>query len=327
MRSPRLTFALAALLGCAGPSATSGLLEGDLPLETLAREGDLGFDGVNFRTKQVLMPSGLRMVIEQAATRGMAGVVVTVGAGSTSDPAGKEGLAHFAEHLAFRGRVSKGATLGERLDRAGASYNAHTTLDSTKYFFFAPRAQLPLLIALANELLVHPLADVDPTGASIEHQVVVNELRQRNETRIYGGVLASLQAALFPADHPYARAIGGSPESLAKLQLADARAFATAHYRPDNATLLVIGDLTPEDAGGLIERLPRTMTGDSSSAHPPSRPTIRRAPSDPPPAPKEGYLRRTAPVSRPEAWIAWSLPSLYSTVGAQVKLVTACVVE
>jgi zinc protease len=326
-RRPLLPLLASLLAGCAAPSATKGLLDEGFPRDTMAKEGDLGFDAVSFATRQVLLPSGLRLVLEQAVTRGMAGVVITVGAGSIHDPQGKEGLAHYAEHLAFRARAGERRSLGQRLDRMAATYNAHTTFDSTRYQFFAPRKRIGELMAVASDLLEKPLADVDPAAAAVEHQVVVNELRQRNETRIYGRVMGWLQAALFPATHAYARPIGGSAASLATLTLADARTFGTTHYRPDNATMVIIGDFSSDEARALLDGLPAVLAGDSSKPRSPTRATVSRAPSAPPPAPAAGHVTHTAPVSRPEAWIAWSLPSIYSQSGAEVKLVTARVVE
>lgn len=334
-RGVRIFRLLGAVLGlfaasCAGPRASAGLLDGELPTDTMAPDGDMGFDGLTFFTTSATTASGMRVAFERAATRGMVGVVLGVGAGAINDPAGKEGLAHFVEHLVFRGRTDVAAdapTVAERLNRIGATFNAFTSLDATKYILFAPRAALPELLEIAAVVLGHPLGGIDAHGLEIEREIVQNELRQRNESRVYGQVMGWMQTALFAVGHPYARAVGGTSDTLRGLTLPDARQFATQHYRTESATMLVVSDLTPDEVKTLLTGgMPRPLLGNAASARKPDQ-RLGGVPIKTAPAASAGFVAYQAPVSLPEAWIAWALPSIYSPTGAQVKVVSAPAVE
>jgi zinc protease len=199
----RVLVVVVALTACGTGGPSQSLREGDLPWKTVARPGQLGLKPIRFATRLFQLPSGLRVVIERAPTRGMVGVVLTVGAGAAQDPVGKEGLAHYVEHLSYRAvRAGEGAVDFE-LARMGATYNGSTDADFTRYFEFAPASKLAPLIELAARRLVSPLEGVDPGAAVTEREIVGNELRQRNHTGVYGQVLGALQAAVFDAGHPW----------------------------------------------------------------------------------------------------------------------------
>jgi len=315
------------LSGCLTPRYESGLFQGPLPMATLARDGDIGIDTFGFLTWQARLPSGLRIAVEQAPTRGMVGVVLTVGAGSMRDPTGKEGLAHYVEHLGFRARFGGGPAVSVRLTAAGAMYNAATTLDDTTYYEFAPEAALPDLLQLAAQRLAAPMEGVEESPAAVELAIVRNELRQRNETGVYGQVAGWLNAALFPPDHAYARAVAGSHESLDRLTLADARAFVQQHYKAANITMLVIGDFNDAKVNALMAALPPALFGDRAKPIDPTPSPILKMPAMPPAAPAGGVHRHETSVSHPEIWIGWTLPSAYGIAGPQVKLTTTSIVE
>ena len=213
---------------------------------TLVPAGDLAMELPRFKVRQSVLPSGLRLGVEGGETRGMVAVVTVLGAGSSADPPEREGLAHLVEHLVYHARARSDRASSERLLRLGADYNADTGPDTTRFHEVGPASALPGLLEIAAERLVQPLAGVDEADFERERAIVENELHQRNELGVYGQVMAWMQGALFPSGHPYARPIGGSEATLRRLTLADARNFAAAHYRPSNATPLVVGD--PETA-------------------------------------------------------------------------------
>jgi zinc protease len=315
-------LALALHVGCAGSGPSASLRDAELPWGTVARPGELGMRGVRFAIKQFRLPSGMMVVLERAPTRGMVGVVLTVAAGSAQDPPGKEGLAHYVEHLTYRAAPKNGkGTVDDELARLGATYNATTNPDFTRYFEFAPAASLPALLELVSRRLSTPIDNIDPRGAAVERDVVTNELRQRNHTGVYGQVLGSLQAAVFPADHPYSRPTIGTARTIAALTVADAQAFTAAHYRPGNATLVLVGEF-PDDAAALtrmVQELPRPLLAQAAA---PARPAFRRLGAAPPPPPGGAYSLKAA-VILPEVWLAWPLPTAYGGEGHLVRTVTA----
>src|SRR5436305_354067 len=285
---------------------------------TLAPDPDNVLDLPRFAVQQAVMPSGLRVGVEPGSARGMVAVVAVVGSGSSADPPGREGLAHLVEHLVFHGHGRRERPESERLVRLGAAYNADTSLDATRFYEAAPAAALPALLEITAERLSRPLAGVDEADLERERAIVENELNQRNETGVYGRVIAWMQHALFPPGHPYARPIGGSPTTLRTLTLTDARTSAAAHYRPENATLLISGEI---GAGGalasVVARLPDTIKrgaagGAARNASAPA--VVGAAASDvvPSAGPMAATVRAEpetlrAAVATPEIWLAYDL--------------------
>ena len=153
-----------------------------------------------------------------------------------------------------------------------------------------------------------PLRRIDEATFLVERDVVRNELRERNETHSTGAAFQAAYATAFPAGHPYRRPVAGTHESLSRLTLADAERFVAAHYRPENMTMVVVGDLDLAKADAFArETLPVSMYGDPQRARPvPPPPTAaREAPAVPPDV---GLQRERAPLTTPELWITWTLP-------------------
>src|SRR5689334_16365342 len=104
---------------------------------------------VQFRMRDFHLRSGLRVIVEEDHSAPVVGVVCVVGADSTSDPVGKEGLAHLVEHLTFRAKQSPDRAMYSLLDQAGAGdTNATTGFDATTYYEFGSRDALVDLLSL-----------------------------------------------------------------------------------------------------------------------------------------------------------------------------------
>jgi zinc protease len=263
---------------------------------------------VSFPLRDLRFPSGLRVVVEEDHRAPLVGVFMLVGVGSTSDPPGKEGLAHYVEHLAFRSKPDGNNSVWNLIERAGAgAWNAFTGLDETVYYEIGPKEALPSLVLLEGVRLLAPVANVTPEVAAVELEVVRNELRERNETGFFGSILGDMQAAVFPAGHPYARPIIGTHDSLSAVTLDDAQRFTKEHYRPSDVTMVIVGDVDLATVGSVIEQsLPAELRAGAGGA-PPARidPT---ATEPPPPPPSTAMPRYQEAVPTPEVWIGWSLP-------------------
>jgi Insulinase (Peptidase family M16) len=153
---------------------------------------------VSFPLRDLRFPSGLRVIVEEDHRAPVVGVFLLVGSGSTSDPPGKEGLAHYVEHLAFRARPDGKTSIWGLLERAGAAqWNASTGLDYTLFWETGPKEALGPLVTLEGVRLLATVANVTPEVAAVEREVVRNELRQRNE--IYRRSAASSSRACLPS--------------------------------------------------------------------------------------------------------------------------------
>jgi len=272
--------------------------------------GDTGIRQFAFDLYDQPCPSGLHVIFERAPGAQLAGVVTVVGTGSVQDPPGREGLAHFVEHLMFRGAHPPDAVpVRVRLEALGASYNAFTSLDETLYHEFAPHQSLRDLLVIDGQRFVDPLAGIDEKTFDVEREVVRNELRERNETHTASAGYEAAYQAVFPADHPYHRPVVGSHESLSAITLDDARRYVAANYRPENMTMVVVGDMDPAAAPAFIrEALPPALWGDP--AHPRAHAPPPVSPAGPPPlAAPHPIATVHASLPAPELWIAWTTPA------------------
>jgi len=280
---------------------------------TLIPDSELRMELPRFKVRQEVLPSGLRLGVEAGETRGMVAVVTVLGSGSSADPPDREGLAHLVEHLVYHARGRSERPVSDRLLRLGTTYNADTGLDATRFHEVAPAGSLPGLLEIASDRVLHPLAGVDEADFERERAIVENELNQRNELGVYGRVMAWMQGALFPAGHPYARPIGGNKTTLRRLTLADARAFAATHYRPSNATILVVGDAGTTALPAVASRLPESMKSKANASPRPAPKTLQQASLGGPDAKasRDGPQARPdvlkAAVAIPEIWLAYDL--------------------
>jgi len=275
----------------------------------LPDRGKVVMRDVSFPLRDFRLPSGLRVVVEEDRRSPVVAVVAVVGVGGSNDPAGKEGLAHVVEHLAFRARHSGSPSVWTRLEQVGAGqFNAFTILDHTAYETLVPREALPALLKLEAQRLASPLAGVTEQVFAVEREVVRNELRERNETGFIGQVFHWVQETSFPAGHPYARPVVGSHESLSQLTLADAQRFVRKNYQPENVTLVITGDVDLVAMEALLkESLPEAWHGEGLPLA--VSPRLPQPAPEPPVAPKAAKLvTHEAAVPSPELYLTWVLP-------------------
>ena len=195
------------------------------------------------------LPNGLRVVVQPDHTAPVVAVNLWVRVGSGHEAPGHTGFAHLFEHLMFQG--SANVATGEHFSRlmaVGGSANATTSLDRTNYFETLPSGALDLALWLESDRHLLLREALDQGTLDNQRSVVVEEKRQRYDNQPYGSAFHRIQAALFPAGHPYHHPTIGSMDDLAAASLADAHAFHALHYRPDTTVLTLVGDVEPEHA-------------------------------------------------------------------------------
>ncbi len=269
-------------------------------------------------------PSGLQVIAEQDTRTQAVAVVLVVGAGSAKDPSRKEGLAHYVEHLAFRSRPNGTTSFRALLEGAGAAeWNAFTNLDQTVYVEVGPKQALSSLLKLEGSRMTNPVMQVSSETYGVELDVVRNELRQRAETGYILEVLGAMQGVVFPPGHAYTRPVGGTHASLKKLTADDVAAFVKEHYRPENMTLQITGNVDFLELGKLItSSLPKELLEKSTTLAMPQTQTRRRIPNvlEPPGEMSTMIPQQEAAVATPEVWIGWSLPSQLRSNGYPPEL-------
>src|SRR5690606_33195353 len=228
---------------------------------------------VDFQTTRYTLPGGLRVVAEQTVDSDIGGVVLLVRAGSAAEPQGLGGIAHLTEHLVFQSRQDGKPSFWESLGAlGGGAFNGMTAWDYTAYFAFVPAANHAELVELMANVLGAPLSGVTQQAFAHELAIVDNERRLRTENGTPGEAVGHLAAATFASSHAYSRPVVGTPQSLGKLTLEHARAFAETHYRADNAILVSAGPLPVEEQTRLVsESLSRHASAGTMAAPRPVR--------------------------------------------------------
>jgi zinc protease len=172
--------------------------------------------------------------------------------GSADEDAGKSGIAHFLEHLMFKGTAKNpGGRFSEKLVELGGQENAFTSQDYTAYFQRTSREHLATLM----EFEADRMTGLVLTDANVlpERDVVLEERRSRTDNDPAAQLSEASQAALF-VNHPYGRPIIGWEHEIRALNREDALEFYRRFYAPNNAILVVAGDVTTEEVRPLAEK-------------------------------------------------------------------------
>ena len=221
----RLVLLLACVFSLAGVSnGTSDQIGGP---------GDAGI----FTSK---LANGLRIVVVEDRAAPVVQTAVWYRFGSLDEIPGKTGLAHALEHMMFRGseHISAGG-LDDIVARLGATMNAETSYDATHFYFVMPADKLDVGLAIEADRMAH--LQLAQSEWSIERGAVLNEI-EGDESSPFYTLLSRVRAAAYP-NEPNGRTPLGSKDDVARASAADIGSYYHAWYAPNNATLLVAGDV------------------------------------------------------------------------------------
>ncbi len=248
------------------------------------------------------LPNGLRVVVQEDRSSPIIAVHMMYRVGSKDEPTGRTGLAHLLEHLLFEG--SENCPKGEfdrLLERVGGTNNGSTWLDRTNYYEVVPSHAVELALWLERERMAHFLPVLDEEMLEIQRSVVINERKQSYENRPYGLAYERLHELLFTDGHPYSWPTIGYTADLEATELHDARSFYERFYAPDNAVLVLAGDLSATQGFALAEQ----YFGDLSPSGVQDRASNGVAGS----AVSAGHEVLEDRVSFPRLHHAWSVPA------------------
>jgi zinc protease len=205
-----------------------------------------------FNPETFTLANGLQVVVISNHRSPIVTHMVWYKTGAADEVWGKSGIAHFLEHLMFRGtREIPPGEFSKIVARNGGRDNAFTSYDYTGYFQNVSRDRLELVMKMeADRMAGLALTDavVDP-----ERDVILEERRQVVENRPSSLLREQMNAALF-LNHPYGRPVIGWEHEMRGLTRADAVAWYETHYTPNNAILIVAGDVTAADLKPLAEQ-------------------------------------------------------------------------
>jgi zinc protease len=198
------------------------------------------------------LPNGLRILSAPDHSSPTVAIQVWYHVGSKDDPQNRSGFAHLFEHIMFKSTKNMKSEMMDRLtEDVGGFNNAFTADDVTVYYEVVPSNYLETLIWSEADRLSG--LNVDDANFKSERDVVKEEYRQSVLAPPYGRFEYLLQQKSF-LQHPYKRPTIGSIEDLDAAALKDVQDFHTTYYRPDNATLVVVGDFEPKQLDAWVDK-------------------------------------------------------------------------
>ncbi|MEW6516348.1 MAG: pitrilysin family protein [candidate division FCPU426 bacterium] len=197
------------------------------------------------------LANGLRVVAKPLHHAPVVSVYIWYRVGSRQEPAGQSGLAHFLEHMLFKGTKQYGkGEIARLIGRTGGEQNAFTSQDYTAYFETVPAEYLELALKIESDRMVNAL--LNPKEFEQERTVILSELDgYQNHPDVRLRDLVNAQTWL---NHPYRRPVIGWRNEVAALTCKQLKQFYQAYYQPANATLVVVGDFDPHRLRYLVQR-------------------------------------------------------------------------
>ncbi len=201
------------------------------------------------------LDNGLRVVLNEDHSAPLVAINLWYHVGSKNERPGRTGFAHLFEHMLFSGSEHVGNNEHFRyVQSVGGVLNGTTFFDRTNYFETLPSNYLALGLWLESDRMGFFLPALTQEKLDIQRDVVKEERRQRYDNVPYGTAFERLLNLAYDPDYSYHWPTIGSMEDLGAASLDDVRDFFTTWYRPDNATLTLVGDFVPSEARELVQQ-------------------------------------------------------------------------
>ncbi|WP_246662027.1 M16 family metallopeptidase [Prosthecodimorpha hirschii] len=308
----RLAAALltAALAGLPIPAGADTALQGSATAtaaNALPPAPEIGGNVTSFT-----LANGLQVVVVPDARAPVVTHMVWYKVGSADEPKGKSGIAHYLEHLMFKGtRDNPAGAFSKKVSEIGGQENAFTSNDYTGYFQRVAKEHLPLMMRLEADRMAN-LQLVEAT-AKPELQVVLEERSQRTDNDPSAQLGEAMEATLYQAS-PYRIPVIGWRHEIEQLTYKDAMAFYDLWYTPNNAVLIVAGDVDPASVRKLAEETYGKVARRAE-------PGVRIRPTEP-----EALASRTVTladerVNQPSLRMAWVVPSYRTAAKSEAEAI------
>ena len=279
------------------------------PAPPAAREG-----GGMLPYRMFTLENGLTVIVHEDRSNPIVGVHVEYDVGSKDEKPGRTGFAHLFEHLMFQGSQHLPKGEADRLvDAAGGDANGGTSEDSTQYWEQVPSNAVEQMLYVESDRMGFLLPTLTQEKLDNQRDVVRNERRQNYEMRPYGLAMVTLRQNLWNAEFPYHWLPIGSHEDLQAATLDDVKQFFTRFYGPENAVLVLAGDVDTARARALAEKWFGTLPGKTPPPH-----------EKPEPVPLSAEKRVTMDdnVQLPRLYVAWQTPKAFAPGDAALDLVS-----
>ncbi|MFC5461056.1 M16 family metallopeptidase [Massilia niabensis] len=259
------------------------------------------------------LPNGLQVILVEDKRLPLVAVNVWYHVGPANEVPGLTGFAHLFEHMMFAGSKHLPRGLADRLlEGAGASdSNGSTDYDRTNYYDTVPSNQLELALWVHADRMGYLLDVLDQKSLTNQQDVVRNERRESVENEPYGIVEEALNHALFPNDHPYRASVIGSHTDIQNAKLADVRDFFTRYYGPNNASIVIAGDIDKVRTRALVTKYFGSLK---------RGPAVARPKVATPPITVEKRLVVPDRVELPRVYMGWLTPPAYKEGDAELAV-------
>lgn len=250
-------------------------------------------------TVEQTLDNGMKVIVKTDRRAPVAVSQVWYKAGSMDESYGATGVAHVLEHMMFKGtRDVPAGEFSRRIAAAGGRENAFTSRDHTAYFQTLQKDRLELALKLEADRMAN--LTLSPDEFAKEIQVVMEERRMRTEdnpqAKLYEGMMASAYQT-----HPYRHPVIGWMDDLMNMRVEDARDWYQRWYAPNNATLIVAGDVDPNQVFAWAKQYFGPLA---------ARPLPQRKPQAEPEQKGEKQVVVKAPAKQPVVALAWQVPKL-----------------
>ena len=262
-------------------------------------------------TKFVLN-NGLTVLVHEDHKAPIVAVNTWYHVGSKNEKPGKTGFAHLFEHLMFSGSDNFNITYITAMERIGATnLNGTTNNDRTNYFENVPTSMLDYVLFAESDRMGHLLGVLDQKKLDLQRGVVQNEKRQ-GENQPYGVTEQLLTENTYPPGHPYSWTVIGSMKDLDAASMNDVQEWFKTYYGPNNVTLVIAGDITPEVARQKVEK----YYGEIPAGPPIAKHEVWVAKRT---GTHRGWVQDRVPQAR--LYRVWNVPQFGSPEEAQLDLV------
>ena len=218
-----------------------------VPVATLVKQVDIPYS-------QFTLPNGLRVIVNTDRKAPVVAISIWYNVGSKFEPKGKTGFAHLFEHLMFNGSENAPKDYFTYTKAIGATdLNGTTYFDRTNYFETVPVSAIDRALFLESDRMGYLLGAITPAVVDEQRGVVQNEKRQ-GDNQPFGLVHYKQTETLFPATHPYGHTTIGSMADLDSASVEDVKNWFRGHYGPNNAVLVLSGDLDTATAKTLVTK-------------------------------------------------------------------------
>ena len=268
--------------------------------------------GTHLAVSEATLENGLRVLVQDDPRNPIVAVQVFYRVGSRNERPGATGLAHFLEHMMFKGTPTYArGQISRLIEENGGRENAYTTKDLTSYYTNIAADKLDLVLRIEADRMRHLLLDAAEIDS--ERKVVMEERRMRSEDDPDGLVYEAMSSLAFVA-HPYRWPIIGWMSDIARINRTELRAFYDTYYLPNNAIVVIAGDVRAPAALAMVRR---HFAGVRRGPAPPPVTAV-----EPPAIDERRLVVRREQAQLPVVNIAWHVPNHTSPDAPALELLS-----